>query len=223
MSNEENRKSQSKIINLLFGDDLIDFDKSTPKLPLLQHDMDEQTKERYRIVNEFENSYLEKFMPFKKTENQDLIREKIKDFRKTVSKKMYEKCQKEYQELNKHLEYMRIDESLYNLPLFSENEEYNIAHQNFINCSSFERNLITRLDDKIRFLAYVYDFQYSLCKKNCIESKFYGVKEDYENCILQCLKYTQKNVEPSIEGILEQLVDDYSHILDHLVSKDPKY
>jgi hypothetical protein len=221
---EDDQKANNKNKNKMF------FSLEEPNIaepsagkPWLHEDMDEQTKERYDIINQFEVKYLRTFFKKRNTENMDLVKMKISDFRYMVAHKIYEKCYKEVQEIKKHISIKKIEESLYNLPLFTEDDEYNEAHQKFLNCSSFERHLITRLDDKMKFLSFFYDFQYGICKKNCIESKFYGTKDDYENCILQCLKYTHKNIDPAIEGILDQLIDNYSHIIEHMISKDPKF
>lgn len=224
MSVEDDKTTNTnKKKKMFFNLEEIDLDEESPKRPLLQDDMDEQTKERFDIINQFEVNYLEIHLKKRNEENMNLVKTKIADFKFMLAQKIYEKCFKEVQEIKNHINIKEIDESLYNLPLFTEDEEYNQAHQNFLNCSSFERHLVTRIDDKMKFLMFFYDFQYGICKKNCVESKFYGVKEDYQNCILQCLKYTHKNIDPAIEGILDELVDNYSHILEHMISKNPKF
>jgi len=222
MSDEDHQKNNEKKKKMFFNVEEIDLNQEYPKRPLLKDDMDEQTKERYDIVNEYEVKYLEIYSNTRKIDDMNTVKTKILDFKFMLAQKIYEKCFKEVQELKKHINIDEINESLYNLPLFTENKEYNEVHQNFLNCSSFERHLSTRIDDKMKFLMFFYDFQYNICKKNCVESKFYGVREDYENCILQCLKYTHKNIDPAIEGILDELVDNYSHILEHMLNKDPK-
>ncbi len=201
----------------------IDLDKPSVKRPYLKDDMDEQTKERYKIVSDYEIKYLNQKIKHQNYEETKFVKEKIGSLRKIIADKIYDRCYNEFQELCKYLEITRMDESIYNLPLYTQDEEYNKAHEKFLYCSSYERNLLRRFDDKIRFLSFAYDYQYMLCKKNCIESKYYGTKPDYENCILQCLKYTDKNIDPSIEGMLEQMLDEYSHILNHIQSKDQKF
>lgn len=184
------------------------------RFPLLQDNMDEKTLERYNIVNKCEFMYLEKYLKTRNTENADFVKRKIDNLKYSIGQKIYEKCYEEIKIIKKFFPLTKVDENITNLPIYSESEEYNSAHQSFLHCSSFERYLITRLEDKIRFLSFVYDYQYSMCKKNCIESKFYTVNEDYENCINICLKFTNKNIDPAIEGVIENLVEDYSQMLE---------
>lgn len=223
MTDEGEMKKNNKTKKTFLGLEEIDLNKPIPKKPLLQHDMDQQTQERYDIINKYVADYLEIHLIKRKTENMDLVKKKIMDFKFMVSQKIYKKCFKEFQELEKHIPIQTIDESLCNLPLFTKDDDYNAVHQEFLNCSSFERHLITRLEDKLKFLLFFYDFQFSLCKKNCIESKFYAIQEDIEDCIYQCLSYTHKNIQPSIEAMMDSSVDYYSHTLEHMISKDPKF
>jgi hypothetical protein len=206
-------KSNEKSSLFKFQENLYDEDKYNEGSIYQHEDMDFVTKVRFEHIREAEIEFNSNYLEKKDSKNMEIVKSKIKNLKYIIAERITQKC---HYEINELRNYINSNEINYDILDNNEhtNDNFNIFYKDFMNCSSIERKLIDKFDEKFEFLYNIREFQFQICKKNCIENKFHHIKDEYLTCFKQCFKYTHKIIDPSIENTLEDLFNFYSNILD---------
>ena len=171
-------------------------------------------------INNHARNLIKKFRSEKDMTNLSDLNRKIIELRNNISMRIIRKCNREITELSKILDFSILsDDDFKKIPKKSDFPQYNVIYDSLTQCANYEMNLRRRIDEKIKFFAVIFDNQYSLCRKNCIENRMYSLTVNRMECIDSCINYSYRIVDPTIDMIIEEIVDEYNHILDHMALK----